>query len=171
MASKPIEESFTLVVTSTWEVLKPLGFKRQGKVFRILVKDMCGIIDFQRSTTSTANRIQFTINVGVACGDLLEPWDPKLQDAVSSSSQLRERIGALMPERCDKWWEIVEGTDREALAREMTELIIGTCVPYVMPYLDRHKLIELWESGRSPGLTGHQRIKYLARLKSSDSSV
>jgi hypothetical protein len=80
---------------------------------------------------------------------------------------LGQRIGILMPGRPDKWWEISEATPVDALASEVSGVIATEGAPYVLRYLNANDLVALWESGKSPGLTETQRVRYLEKLKSS----
>ncbi len=70
-----------------------------------------------------------------------------------------------MPGRRDQWWEISEAVAVGALASEVSEVIATDGAPYVAHYLDVDELIALWESGKSPGLTETQRVRYLEKLK------
>ena len=93
-----------------------------------------------------------------------------LEKASPWAGHLRERIGWLTPERMDKWWDISEDTDVEALASEISGLVAEKGAPYLLQYADKDSLIALWESGRSPGLTETQRLRYLEKFSGSEKS-
>ena len=153
------------VVEITAKKVEKLGFRRQGSILRILKQGNAGIIEFQKSTSNNSNRIFFTVNLAVICGVLLEPDQPSLEKARSMNAHLRQRIGMLMPGRPDKWWEISEASTVGILASEVSEVIATEGAPYVVRYLDVNELVALWESGRSPGLTETQRVRYLEKLQ------
>jgi hypothetical protein len=158
--------AFGKVVGTTAEKVDKLGFHRQGSILRVVRQDNAGIIEFQKSTKSTGDQILFTVNLAVICGALLEPDQPSLEKARSMGAHLRQRIGMLMPGRPDKWWEISEAVAVGALAAEVSEVIATKGAPYVTRYLDVNELVALWETGKSPGLTETQRVRYLEKLKS-----
>jgi hypothetical protein len=159
-----IEETFVRTITGTGVVLKPLGFSRHGKLFRLIEQDNCGIIEFQRSGKNSRDGLLFTVNLGVVCGELLDSVG-ELRKARVVDAHVRERIGMLLPGRPDKWWEISRATEACVLEREISDLILRKAVPYIQSYLGTDRIISLWESGRSPGLTDGQRVQFLTRLK------
>lgn len=165
MTRTAVDETFNHVIKTIGERLKPLGFARRGSVLRVAGEDTCGIVSFQRSVTNTRDKLLFTVNLGVVSGDLLDTGPSGLEKAEVWDAHVRERIGFLLPEHSDKWWEITAASDPEALAEEMSDLILKYVVPYVQHYLSADSIISLWESGQSPGLTSKQRVELLVALK------
>ena len=166
MSRAVLDAAFGQVVETTAKNVDKLGFHRRGSILRIVTQGNAGIIEFQKSTKNTNNKIFFTVNLAVICGALLEPDQPSLEKARSMGAHLRQRIGMLMPGRPDKWWEISEASTVGTLASEVSEVIATEGAPYVARYLDVNELVALWESGKSPGLTEMQRVRYLEKLKS-----
>jgi hypothetical protein len=123
------------------------------------------VVEFQKSMDNTAERLRFTINLAIVC-DGLRPSETPLERVHSYEGQLVERIGWLLPNRGDKWWELTAATNVEAIATEVSRLIEEKAIPYLLPYLDIEALIALWESGEGPGLTDFQRLQYLEMAKS-----
>jgi hypothetical protein len=160
-----VDRAFDGVVKTTAEQLKKLGFKRKGLIFRLFTDDNCGFVGFQRSTTNTKDRIKFTVNTGVICGELLDVGPSGLLKANIWDAHVHVRIGSLLPEGDDKWWEIVSATDSDNLSQEIPGLILKHAVPYINLYLRTDSIISLWESGRCPGLTDFQRVNHLSRLR------
>lgn len=163
MAKNISEEVFEDVLANVAEKLTVHGFVQRGPVFRLVSQGNCGIIEFQRSDKSTNDRVIFTVNLGIACGELLESGPASVAKVRIIDAHMRQRIGMLLPERPDKWWEA--SADRAPVAQEIAELLATVGVPYVESYITTEALIALWESGQSPGLTAVQRGRYLARLK------
>jgi hypothetical protein len=149
----------------TGERLRALGFAGRGAVLRIMGQDTCGVVQFQRSVTNTRDKLRLTVNLGVVCGDLLDTGPAGLKKVRVWEAHVQERLGMLLPERFDKRWAITAATDRDALAQEISDLIVRVAVPYILRYLSVDSIISLWKSGRSPGLTDKQRINLLAALK------
>jgi Domain of unknown function (DUF4304) len=159
------EELFSELVKVVGEKLKPLGYSRCGQVFRIIVNNNCGLINFQRSTSNTKDNISFTINLGVVCGDLLDQTITQLKDAQITDAHVSQRIGFLLPEHQDKWWQINGLVNFEQLGGEIVDLVSNKAVPYVSNFLNTNSIYSLWESGNSPGLTEFQRVRFLSKLK------
>lgn len=156
---------FDAVVKETAQRLRPVGFVRRDKVFRRVQGDVCALLQFQRSTMNTADRMLFTVNLGIVQADLLERPRSSLANSRCIDAHLGLRIGMLLPGRSDKWWEITASTNADDLADEVAGLLLEKAVPYLLRYLSTDALLELWESGRSPGLTAGQRKKLLASLR------
>lgn len=125
------------------------------------------VIEFQKSSKSSADAILFTINVGIICGRLLEAERSLPKKVGIVDAHIRQRIGMLLSDRSDKWWAIEPRSDARSLAEEISRLIERDVVPYLDRYLDDKALVALWESGQSPGLTEIQRLKYLTRLNTT----
>src|SRR5713101_6912488 len=119
-----LNEIYNCVVDSSVQKIRSLGFVRRGTTFRKVSHGNVAIIEFQRSTKSDRHELLFTINIGIVCGKLIEEEQPPLTRAGSVDAHLRLRIGMLLPERSDKWWQITEETDRDRLLAEVSSLIL-----------------------------------------------
>lgn len=171
MAHTPLEHAFDEVVSAVARTLKPIGFARRGLVLRVIDNSNAAIVEFQQSDKSSEERLFFTINLGVVCGDLLVSGVSDLRNACSMDAHLRQRIGTLLPDRKDKWWELTESSNIDSTAKELSELVAREAVPYIKSYLSTDALIRLWESGKSPGLTAVQRARFLSQLKKGRSAA
>jgi hypothetical protein len=67
----------------------------------------------------------------------------------------------LLPEKLDRWWDVTQFTVPEAVAQEVSEIVLRVGIPYILPYMDRDVLKVLWETGSSPGINDFQRRRYL----------
>ena len=92
-------------------------------------------MDFQRRRSSSRQRLLFTVNLGIVCGELLDARSPGLEDVRIVDAHVRERIGWLLPGHPDKWWEITGSTDAGSLGAEVGELVTREAVPYIMRHL------------------------------------
>jgi len=160
-----LSEMFGHVVTTVAERLYPLGFSRRGTALRAMGPETCGLIEFQRSTKNSQEKLLFTVNLGIVCGELLESGSAGFPNTKVTDAHVWLRIGMLLPNCPDKWWEITASTDSDALAREIADLILAEAIPYLQRYLSTDSIIALWESGQSPGLTKGQCAGLLAALK------
>lgn len=153
------------VITKTAARLSELGFKKSGNTFRQVFDASVALIEFQKSRSNTGEILSFTINLAVVCGPLLDSDGVTLQKARAIDGHLRQRIGILLPDRQDKWWEIDAATDANVLATEVANTISDIAVPYLLRYVDPHDLMALWETGQAPGLTEGARVRDLQMLK------
>ncbi len=161
-----IENKYGEVLKCVAGKVKDAGFSGHGPVFRILREGNCGLIEFQKSQTNTEERLLFTVNVGIVCGSLLGEKSDKLEKVRIIDAHISERLGMFLPERDDKWWEITSQTEVGFLAAELSELIVTKAVPYILSLINTSAIVSLWQSGKSPGLTKGQRLRFLSRLTS-----
>jgi hypothetical protein len=166
MTATDIEKMFSDLLKAVSGKLKEFGYAKRGQVFRVVANNNCGLISFQRSVSNTKENISFTINLGVVCGDLLDQTITRLKDAQIVDAHISQRIGFLLPEHQDKWWQINDSVSFESLSQEILGLVLSKAVPYVSNFLNTNSICSLWESGKSPGLTEFQRIRFLSKLKS-----
>ncbi|MDD5139264.1 MAG: DUF4304 domain-containing protein [Verrucomicrobiales bacterium] len=166
MTATDIETLFSDLLKAVSEKLKGLGYAKRGQVFRVVANNNCGLIGFQRSVSNTKENISFTINLGVVCGDLLDQTITQLKSVQIVDAHVSQRIGFLLPEHQDKWWQINGSVSFESLSQEILELVSSKAVPYVSNFLNTNSIYSLWESGKSPGLTEFQRVQFLSKLKS-----
>jgi len=149
--------------------LKGKGFKQNKSTFKIIKNGNLGIIDFQKSKNSTESTIIFTVNLAVVLRTIFEfeghhvPID-KLGE---EHGHWRERLGYLMPDKTDVWWEIRESIDVKQLASLLINLIEEYGIKALMKYVKDDNLLELWLTSEAPGLTEMQRLEYLSVLLKS----
>ncbi|GAB2175296.1 DUF4304 domain-containing protein [Dongia sp. agr-C8] len=157
-------EIYDRVIDATAQRLSTSGFHRRGAILRKIIESNAAIIEFQKSGKTDRNTIFFTVNIGVVCGALLGKEGQSVTKSKNVDAHLRQRIGMLLPERPDKWWKIPGDTDADELAVEISNLIDRVAVPYLQQYLRTDALLDLWETGVSPGLTDTQRLRCLEKL-------
>ncbi|MFI1770305.1 DUF4304 domain-containing protein [Thalassobellus citreus] len=123
---------------------KPI-FKENG--FRIpalnFYKD-CGefrkIVQIQKSQFNSKTDLKFTMNIGI--------FDKLINEKISRfgiiktpkphDCALAKRIGKLLPEKLDKWYEINSKTSLEKLQLELESDLNN----YLFPYLNKFEIIE-----------------------------
>jgi hypothetical protein len=138
-----------------------LGFKKRGSTFYKEVGDVIHLVSLQASQSSSASRLRVTVNLAVAVpglgGQIDDAW----------SAQWRERIGALLPEPQDRWWNASSPQEAEAVAQELTQSLSQYGLPAQARVSSTKDLLQLWESGKSPGLTSVQASRYVDQLRRS----
>jgi hypothetical protein len=156
---------FKNIVKLAAKNLSARRFSHDRQTFRKIANGNCGIINFQKSQSSSKDHIIFTINIGVFYGSLAEDSDCRLTKADVWDAHLRERIGLILADRHDKWWEITPETNAGLMFSQNIDVACERAADYVNKHLTIETIVDLWESGKSPGLTDHQRIKYLSVVK------
>ena len=149
------------VLKGLQDYLTGLGFRKRGSTFRKEVRDVVHLVSLQSSQSSSASTLRITVNLAVAVpslgGQLDDVW----------SAQWRERIGTLLPEPQDRWWNVSSSPEAEAVAQEMTQLLARYGLPAQARLSSTADLLRLWNSGKSPGLTAIQAARYVEQLRTS----
>jgi hypothetical protein len=145
--------------------LRHVGFSRKGKTFYHQEQGNWGLVDFQKSTKSTADQVLFTVNLGVASTRLLRFYAGGQDVGTPALDQChwRQRIGALLPHPEDKWWPIRAISVVDNL-EEVSDLLMRSGIPAIRKNIADEQLRDMWLSGVSPGLTDIQRLMHLTVL-------
>jgi hypothetical protein len=146
--------------------LKKMGYKKMGTSFYVSFEGNWGIIDFQQSQKSVSNQVTFSINIGIASKRILNflGFDEKNNRPDIWDTQLRVRLGHLMPENNDIWWTLDQETSIDKLGQAISDLVIKYAIPAIQAYITDESLRDLWIAGKSPSLTEFQRLLYLSVL-------
>jgi len=101
-------------------------------------------LGFQKSTSSTAARVKFTINLLVtpkaeyAAARREQSYLPETPSPNSQGGPgWWERIGALLGDGSDGWWYFDEHSDAEALTAFVTSLVRDAALPAMRSRLRR----------------------------------
>jgi len=162
MSSEAHKKQIGLAVAT---MLAPLGFRRKGQVFTRQLDEVAHILSLQ-SSSSTASNLKITVNLGVWVSSLAE--DGSKPDLLSA--HWSERLGFLMPQRIDCWWEILSGHDAELATKRIVEAIQTYAIPQFERLANRDALVALWKAGHSPGLTEFQAKRYLEKIEHAPST-
>ncbi|WP_426117407.1 DUF4304 domain-containing protein [Massilia sp. PWRC2] len=148
--------------------LKSLGFRKAGRhFFRTLANATCHI-NFQSSQWNAPDRSRFTVNlwtylpaIALANGDIV------IEDPVKRRfGHCGIRLGYLLPEASDHWWEISSSTDVPQIADEVSSAIEQYAIPYLQKAATLEGVAEL--SGHLPGhrdLPAHYKVTALRLLE------
>ena len=159
------QEAFTVLAKRLAVALRPYGFRRRGQTFYRRTDGNWGLINLQKSTSSTRHLVRFTINVGIFSERIGSPYRAPSGGPPSIwICHYHERIGFLLPVRQDHWWSIGPTTHVDALGDEIERHVIQVAVPEIDRYISDEALRDLWLSGRSPGETDVVRLRNLAVL-------
>ena len=92
-------------------------------------------------------------------------WLPALADEGAKpdvwAAHWRERLGFLMPDPTDRWWEARSDREAAAAALEISDALRTFALPVLDSLATADALAALWRAGRSPGLTKRGAQRYL----------
>lgn len=116
--------------------IRALGLKGSGGTFVLPDPDHYLLVGFQGSQSSTADAVRFTVNLAVISKEAWEegwqPWWGKPSATTQGPVGTYMRLGELMPEHDDLWWELAPGTDAAALAAEVVQAVQQFGLPGLM---------------------------------------
>jgi Domain of unknown function (DUF4304) len=153
------------------QLLSPLGYRKTRNLFSRKSNDVVHLIEIQGSRQSTAEEAQFTVNVGIFVPTLVYA---DVRDVTKPSIPLahwRARIGSLSPENEDLWWNASNPKQAMVAAQDVVTRIQSFAIPTLVTLSSLESLLRLWQSGKSPGVTDHQRLEFLVRLGKSHGSA
>lgn len=107
--------------------LRAEGLKGSGGTYALPSDDFWALVGFQRSTSSDASAVKFTVNCKVVARSVWEEMQqrvsylgPKPNPNVGAGSfEWDKRLGLLMPERADRWWWLRPEDDSGSVAAEV----------------------------------------------------
>src|SRR4051812_4483671 len=101
--------------------LKALGYKKVGRTFYQQDDELIRVVNVQLSRGNTTHDAKFTINLGVFFPLVREAFDKTPLDDLPKEYDctLRERIGMLMPQDNDHWWEVTPNSNIAVIAKEV----------------------------------------------------
>jgi Domain of unknown function (DUF4304) len=174
MANKELESRFNAMITTVARELAPFGFKKHGRLIRLFADGNCALISFQRSSSSSAHLIRFTINIGLVLADLLAYMYPNrsLRQAQIMDSLLLMRFDKLVSDRelGDKWWDLTDSSDSERMAAEVADFMVAYVAPFVTSHLTTAAILRLWKADDSVSIRGGFINELIARLETEHSS-
>lgn len=168
MASASGNSEFTSgLLGALHQFLKPEGFPKKGSNFILDSADVRLIIQLQKSTSSSADQLRFTINLGayskIVAVRLGYPKE-RIETASEPDCHWRERIGSLLPEKQDKWWKVTSDEDVRRSSQEVIDGLARYGLPALAEVDSTAKLRDLWTKGLSGGVTEMQRQDFLKAL-------
>jgi hypothetical protein len=157
------------ILVALGALLKPRGYVKSGSTFRLRNSNTVSIIALQSSTSSTSSLARVTVNLAVHVPALEDSQRRKRHPSVWSA-HWRQRIGHLMPEKNDTWWVVHSANEGRQVAEEIARCVEQFGLPAVTQLSTLAALQQLWQSGRGPGLTEGQRVRYLQQLAEAATS-
>ncbi len=130
----------TIVERGLAPSLKQAGFRRHGDNFSRKYGEALHVVNFQRNKWNTKESGKFTLNVGAhfpSIATLLFGKDPMPANPKEVRCLLRVRVGLLMPDERDHWWDITPQTSADDFTQEMG----AVCSSYIFPWLEQFKTV------------------------------
>lgn len=147
-----MEAAYRGLLADAHGLLKPLGWKKEGGIFRLFLPDGLGkVIQFQRDRYNTAEDIGFTVNAGVYFEKDVPIQNRRFRE---SDCLFRIRPACLSP--CygrDTWWRLSAGTDPAALRTELGDFIHQDVLPLLDRFPTREETVELILNGEAQAWT------------------
>jgi Domain of unknown function (DUF4304) len=111
--------------------MRSAGFRGSAGHYQLPSPAYFALVGFQRSASSTASAVKFTINLKAVSREIWElaradmTWLPKRPRAnnIYPVAEWSERIGNLMPGRQGHWWWLRAGQPLDALAADVTRAL------------------------------------------------
>jgi len=122
-----------IVTTGIAPALSAAGFERADLAFVRSRGDVHQVVDVQRSLRNEDNRGRFTLNLAVASLEITRLWHAERVARGPASEQswlISQRVGALIDPPADRWWDLDDDTDLEAVAATMKEIIASPVLPF-----------------------------------------
>lgn len=166
-------DKYKILISEVNQAIKPLGFKKNGNTFFYNQDNNIGLINFQKSRSSSSDNILFTISVGVYSNSLHVFDSPCIgSKPIIDDCHWWQRIGFLLPEKNDHWWQIDAATSLPDLINEIKDVLNSLAIPEIKKHISDESLQDYWMQGISSGLTDQQMYLYLiAFLKAKNSDV
>lgn len=146
--------------------LKNKGYTKKGDTFYFHQYDNWGIIDFQRGRKSIGDSVVFTINLGI-CSSIIRKLISEIGMNVKPSIEdchWCKRVGLVMPQKNDYWWQIDNSTIVVDLSDEIVTLFETVILAEIESNIQNVNLEAKWLNGISDGVTEMQRYIYLTTL-------
>ncbi len=144
--------------------LRPLmaasGFRRRSQNLICETPECWGVINVQKSRYSPVDEKSFTINLAIASKRILE-YEGKSTSAPPPSYACHWaeiRIGSLMPDLKDKWWNLSDEASYTSVEGEVRKALSDLAIPLIEPHLTEQGLLELWAS-KTPGSFEYPTLK------------
>lgn len=127
--------------------LSPLGFRRAAPHYWRLVDGLSQCVHFQASAWGSERAGRFTINLGISSRALYEGFIGRTFPKVPAATlwPVSARIGFVMQEPRDLWWDVDDSTDIAKLGHEVADALQNHAVPWFESLATRKELIDAFE--------------------------
>lgn len=160
--ASPAELTDQVVSDFVAPAMKAAGYRKTARNWHLDLGDAVTVVNLQGSSWNSRDRSQFTANLGI--------WFPAAESIAGSPERpnrkppeyqctVRERIGYLMPEGRDVWWELDSTAHLESTGIEVTAAIVDFGLPWLSRCSDP---LAAFDYLRSRNHQGHSPVKAFA---------
>lgn len=159
------QDRFKELINSLKPFFKSNNYLKKGSSFYCLKEGNYGLIAFQKSVSSNASQVVFTINMGIysqLLAHFFAPERSKLQASLGDC-HWTDRVKEHLAPFNEKWWRI----DAKVSVLELSEEVqnhLKKSMAVIEHYISNKKQQSLWLSGKSPGIIPLHRLMYLSVL-------
>lgn len=137
-----LKQRYINIVKQVYEgTLRGVGYRRTGtNCHKFISPNIIHIVNFQRSVYSNSRKISFTVNLGVyrtGIWSVLVPGSAEPGKPSVSSCIIEKRLGRLMPEGLDRWWDITDAADwhsEDLIVNEVSTLLNNHGLPFLATF-------------------------------------
>lgn len=136
-----------IVATGPQPFLKEAGYRKLARSFNVARGGLFKVVQFQASMWNTPDSARFTINLMIVLPYFHEKWTGQTfpKNPASAAPVLSQRIGHLIPENRDYWWEVTPETNVERVASHVKDALSDQGLPFLDRHADVQVLIEAAE--------------------------
>ena len=146
--------------------LREKGFRGSRQLFIGQFGQNWGMVQFQKSAYGTKDAVRFTINVGVCSNRLRSFFRPGRVGSPKSVYECHwyERVGWLLPEHQDTWWDVTAMTTPDDFAESIKHILSDIAIPTIMKFCADENLRDLWMNKLHTATLESDRLMYLSVL-------
>ena len=159
------QDAFKELLNNLKPFFKSYNYLKKGTSFYCLKEENYGLFAFQKSFSSNTSKVIFTINVGIysqVLASFFTPEKVKLQASIYDCHWTDRVKEKLFPFH-EKWWSVDDQVSIMELSEEVQDYLKKS-IADINNYISDKKLLSLWLSGQSPGITNLHRLMYLSVL-------
>jgi Domain of unknown function (DUF4304) len=160
-----VGEEFKSLEKDVYAILSKCGYRKRKSKYQSQTDDTIVVVGLQKSRSSTANSIKFTINASVYLRRLLDPEYDDIENLADYGGHCYWRIGDMLANHRDLWWVIDDGRDSAEIRDEVLRLVEDTLLPFLAAFPSEREIVQLLQSGSCPGGSEKQRLQYLSALR------
>lgn len=122
-----------VIRTSVSPVLRAIGFKVKGRTLHRAATDHVWIVNVQSSIRNEAARASFTLNLGVYYPEVASLVGRQSEAPLPKTSEcaVEARIGQLMSEHLDTWWDVSKRGDVSLVGAEVKDALTRFGLPWL----------------------------------------
>lgn len=107
------------------------SLRKSARNFRLSTDQTTQLVNVQASMWNDRNEGPFTVNLAVFFPAIADLRQLGVERSSRTDCMIVERIGGLMPDGCDYWWEVSASSDDDAVAAELRDAVVEFGLPWL----------------------------------------